>query len=156
MVRRLRVLALVAIALAPLPTLAATQATPAEAPGAGSAMHDEMKMAPIGPLPASMQGKPLVVQMSPDAAATMSRLKQEYGSKVNYVEFNMSNATMMAAAREKAKKMGLLKLFDATHGSGPSAIVDPRTGSVAMIPRSGSSYSEYKKEIDRQLLTGIK
>ncbi len=69
---------------------------------------------------ASAQTKPMVVLVRADwcracqrLEPTYNELKQQYGDRINFVEFDVTNEETTAAAEARAKKLGLGKFFAA-------------------------------------------
>jgi thiol-disulfide isomerase/thioredoxin len=112
-----------------------------------------------GPLAQQLQGKPVVVDVyaswctaCKNVAPTLSRLKQDYAGKVNFVVLDVSNPSTTSAAKAKAKELGLDKFLNANKSqTGLIAIVDPATGNILAQHRNNSSAAAYTAVLDKAL-----
>ncbi|MEN9265701.1 MAG: thioredoxin domain-containing protein [Thermostichales cyanobacterium BF4_bins_65] len=112
-----------------------------------------------GPLAASLQGKPVLVDLVASwcsacqkRAPTMAALKQAYADKVHFVSFDLSNAATVAAAQAEAQKLGLGD-FLAAHRSqaGLVLIVDPKDGTILASFSSPQALPDYSQALEAAL-----
>ena len=161
------VIAVAAIALAALPLVSAAQSTPSamhESMGTTNSMsemampkssmeHDSMM---LGALPASLQGKPVVVRIHADwcpackaTRATYEGVQKHYGDKATFVTFDVTDAKTAAAAAAQAQKLGLSKLFEADKtATSTVAVINPKTGVVSASLYNDNTPGDYAKAID--------
>lgn len=112
-----------------------------------------------GPLAPSLQGKPVVVRIHADwcpactaTQATINDLKTAYGSQINFVQFDVTNAKTAAAAEAEAKKLGLEKFFNAEKAATSTvAVIDPRDGKVYAQLYNDGNINDYKAAVNGAL-----
>jgi thiol-disulfide isomerase/thioredoxin len=110
----------------------------------------------VGPLAASLQGKPAVVRIHADwcpacraTQSTIDQLKAAYANKINFVQFDMTNAGTAAASEAEAQRLGLGKFFNATKtATSTVAVIDPRNGRVYQTFYNDGQLADYQKVID--------
>jgi thiol-disulfide isomerase/thioredoxin len=110
----------------------------------------------IGPLAASLQGKPVVVRIHADwctackaTHATLGDLKRAYAGQIHFVEFNVTNATTAAAAHAQAMKLGLIKFYDvAKADTSTVAVIDPKNGKVYGTFYNDGNLKDYKVAVN--------
>lgn len=103
------------------------------------------------PLAKELQGKPVVVDIyaswcpvCKNTSPTLTKLKQEYNRKVNFVVLDVSNKSTTSQSEAKAKKLGLGSFFAANKSqTGLIAIVEPATGKVLKQFRNNTDKSAY-------------
>jgi thiol-disulfide isomerase/thioredoxin len=125
----------------------------------GFAERHGTEMPGVGPLAASLQGKPVVVRIHADwcpackaTQATIDQLKSVYAGKINFVQFNMTNANTAAASEQDAQKLGLDKFFQASESATSTvAVIDPKTGKVYATLYNDSQLGDYSKAIDEAI-----
>lgn len=106
----------------------------------------------VGPLASSLQGKPVVVRIHADwcpaCKATQSmidNLKRIYAGKINFVQFDVTNANTAAAAQADAQKLGLEKFYEATKAATSTvAVIDPKTGKVLATFYNDGTIGDYE------------
>jgi thiol-disulfide isomerase/thioredoxin len=111
------------------------------------------------PLAKQLQGKPVVVDIyaswcpaCQNVAPTLSQLKQEYGSKVNFVVLDVSDRGKASQAEARAKQLGLGAFFAANKSqTGLIAILDPATGKVLTQHRNNATKSDYTSVLNAAL-----
>ena len=116
-------------------------------------------IASAGPLAPSLQGKPVVVRIHADwcpackvTQSTIDDLKQAYTGKINFVQFDVTNASTAAAAQAEAKKLGLEKFYDATKAATSTvAVIDPQNGKIFATLYNDGNVQDYKTAIDDAL-----
>jgi thiol-disulfide isomerase/thioredoxin len=114
------------------------------------------EIAAVGPLAPSLQGKPVIVRIHADwcpackaTQSTYDDLKQTYAGKVNFVQFDLTNAKTAAASQADAQKLGLEKFYDATKAATSTiALIDPKDGNVYATFYNDSATGDYEKAIN--------
>jgi thiol-disulfide isomerase/thioredoxin len=117
------------------------------------------QVASVGPLAPSLQGKPVVVRIHADwcpackaTQSTIDDLKQAYAGKINFVQFDLTNAKTAAASQAEAQKLGLGKFYDASKAATSTvAVIDPRNGKVYATLYNDGSLEDYKLAVDDAL-----
>ncbi|MGH7708767.1 MAG: TlpA family protein disulfide reductase [Vulcanimicrobiaceae bacterium] len=112
-----------------------------------------------GPLPAAMQGKPVVAVVRADwcpsckeVEPVLHRVLDRYGSKVSYVALNVTNSKTATAAAALAGRDGLAKFYEsAKEATSTVAIVDPKTGNVVAEFYDQTDPAAYRAAIDKAL-----
>ena len=115
--------------------------------------------AAIGPVEPSLQGKPLVIRIHADwcsackaTHATIADLRQAYAGKINFVEFDVTNAKTAAVARTKAEKLGLVKFYDAAkEQTSAVAVINPQNGKVYATFYNDGNLKDYEGAINNVL-----
>ncbi len=108
------------------------------------------------PLAQQLQGKPVVVDIYADWCAgckkikpTLEALKQEYGSKANFVVFDVTDKTTTEASAAKAKELGLEDLFTKYKAQTATvAVVNPGTGDVVKLFQKNPNKGDYVAALD--------
>jgi thiol-disulfide isomerase/thioredoxin len=103
-----------------------------------------------------LQGKPVVVDIyaswcpgCKNIAPTLSQLKQQYGTKTNFVVFDVSNNKTTQASIKKAANLGLTNFFNANRSKTSTvAIIDPATGKVVKQFENNPELSDYTAALD--------
>jgi thiol-disulfide isomerase/thioredoxin len=81
--------------------------------------------------------------------STYDDLKQTYAGKVNFVQFDLTNAKTAAASQADAQKLGLEKFYDATKAATSTiALIDPKDGNVYATFYNDSATGDYEKAIN--------
>jgi thiol-disulfide isomerase/thioredoxin len=154
-----------AAAVVSAPVAWATVVTGTAANVPGSEVSDATKAltqagnAAIGPVAPSLQGKPVVVRIHADwcaackaTHATLGELKQAYAGKINFVEFDVTNAKTAAVARTKAEKLGLVKFYDAAKAQTSTvAVINPQDGKVYATFYNDGNLKDYEGAINNVL-----
>lgn len=117
----------------------------------------------VGPLAASLQGKPLVVRIHaawcPACRATqptIDRLKAAYAAKINFVQFVVTNAKTAAAAQTLAESLGLESFYEATKAATSTvAVIDPQNGKIYATLYNDGDLADYEGAVNR-VLTALK
>lgn len=116
-------------------------------------------IAAVGPLAPSLQGKPVVVRIHADwcpackaTQATINNLNQIYMGRINFVQFDVTNAKTAEASNAKAQMLGLEKFYDATKtATSTVAVIDPKDGKIYASFYNDNSISDYKMAVDDAL-----
>lgn len=159
----LRILACCAAMFAllfPLAALADVTAGNAAPQVKGFAERHGSEVQTVGPLAASLQGKPTVVRIHADwcpachaTQSTIDQLKVDYANKINFVQFDMTNAQTAAASEAEAERLGLGKFFDATKtATSTVAVIDPKSGRVYHMFYNDGQLADYQKAIDAAII----
>ena len=156
--RYFAILGLIAAAIAVSPARAAVMnGTAAKVPGYQA--RGATEIAAVGPLAPSLQGKPVVVRIHADwcpackaTQSTIDHLRQAYAGKINFVQFDVTNAKTAAASKALAQKLGLEKFYDASKAATSTiAVIDPQNGKVYATFYNDSRNDEYHRAIDAAL-----
>jgi thiol-disulfide isomerase/thioredoxin len=131
---------------ATLPT--AKSATPLIAMGKATALAKEL------------QGKPVVVNIygswcggCKNIAPTLSKLKQQYGKKANFVVFDVTDQQTTTIAKNTAARLGLSNFFNAYKTQTSTvAIIDPATGKVTKMFQNNADLVAYTSVLDRSIV----
>jgi thiol-disulfide isomerase/thioredoxin len=84
--------------------------------------------------------------------ATINDLKSAYGSKINFVQFDVTNAKTAAASEAEAKQLGLEKFYDSEKAATSTvAVIDPRDGKVYAQLYNDGNINDYKVAVDGAL-----
>jgi thiol-disulfide isomerase/thioredoxin len=108
-----------------------------------------------GALPASLQGKPVVVRIHADwcpachaSQAALDAVAAKHKSDITYVVFDVTNGKTAADAQSKADTLGLRKFFDATKvATSTVAVINPKNGNVVAELYADTIESDYNKAI---------
>ncbi len=108
------------------------------------------------PLAQQLQGKPVVVDIYADWCAgckkikpTLETLKKEYGSKANFVVFNVTDKTTTEASAAKAKELGLEDVFAKYKAQTATvAVMNPGTGEVVKLFQKNPNKDDYVAALD--------
>lgn len=117
------------------------------------------EIAALGPLAPSLQGKPVLVRVHADwcpackaTQATIDELKQFYAGKINFVQFDVTNANTAAASQADAQRLGLEKFYAAAKAATSTvAVIDPKDGTVYATFYNDGAIGDYKAAIDTAL-----
>lgn len=112
-----------------------------------------------GPLAKQLQGKPVVVDIYAswcpacrNIAPTLSKLRQEYGNRVHFVVFDVSDKAKVEASMATAQKLGLAAFFAANKTqTGLVAIIDPATGKIMAQHRNNATATAYTSVLNKAL-----
>jgi thiol-disulfide isomerase/thioredoxin len=104
----------------------------------------------------SLQGKPVVARIHADwcpackaTQSTIDQLKQAYAGKINFVQFDVTNAQTAAVSQALAQKLGLEKFYDASKAATSTvAVIDPQNGKVYAMFYNDSRIGDYESAID--------
>jgi thiol-disulfide isomerase/thioredoxin len=132
---------------------AAKKADPCAAKSASATSGDSGKLA------ASLQGKPVVVDIFADwcpacknIAPTLAELKKTYGEKATFVVLDVSDAAKVKASEAKAKELGLSGFFTANKAqTGRVSIIDPATGKILGNYSNEPSKAAYSSVLDKAI-----
>ena len=122
------------------------------------------EVAMLGPLAPSLQGKPVVVRIHADwcpackaTQATIDDLKQAYAGKINFVQFDLTNANTAATSQAEAQKLGLGKFYDASKAATSTvAVIDPKDGKIYATLYNDNSLEDYKRAVNEVLTAANK
>jgi thiol-disulfide isomerase/thioredoxin len=114
------------------------------------------------PLAKKLQGKPVVVDIyaswcpgCKNIAPTLSQLKQQYGTKANFVVLNVTDAKTTKASMKMAKELGLTSFFNANKSKTATvAIIDPATGKIMKQFQNNAEIAEYSSVLDLAITQG--
>jgi thiol-disulfide isomerase/thioredoxin len=106
-----------------------------------------------------LQGKPVVVNIHASwcpackrVEPTLSRLRQQYSGKANFVQFDVSDRNSSQSAMNRANQLGLGKFFQANQAqTSLVAIVHPKTGAVIQEFRGNSNLNDYQTALNRAI-----
>jgi thiol-disulfide isomerase/thioredoxin len=115
-----------------------------------------IEIAATGPLAPSLQGKPVVARIHADwcsackaTQSTIDALRQAYTGKINFVEFDVTNAKTAAASQEEAEKLGLGKFYEASKAATSTvAVINPQNGKIYATLYNDSNVDDYKTAIN--------
>jgi thiol-disulfide isomerase/thioredoxin len=118
-----------------------------------------MEVATVGPLAASLRGKPLVVRIHADwcpacraTQPTIDKLRAAYTGKINFVQFVVNNATTAAASQALAGKLGLDKFYEATKAATSTvAVIDPQNGKIYATLYNDGNLEDYETAVNNVL-----
>lgn len=121
------------------------------------------ELSTVGPLAASLKGKPLVVRIHaawcPACTATeptIDHLKATYAGKINFVQFVVTNAKTAAASQTLAEKLGLESFYEATKAATSTvAVIDPQNGKIYATLYNDADLADYEGAVNR-VLTALK
>ncbi len=149
--------ALSILASTAIPSLVLAQTTATENPSIFVSHPTTVKadVMTMGPLPEKLQGKPVVVRIHADwcpackaTAATYDAVQKKFADRVTFVAFDVTDAKTAAASAERAKELGLGKIFDADKAATSTvAIVNPKTGVVATSLYNDNDPADYARAI---------
>ena len=153
------VIAVAALALAPMAGRAEVENGHAAPKVPDFQARGATQVADVGALAPSLQGKPVVARIHADwcpackaTEATMDGLKGAYAGRVNFVQFDVTNAKTAEAAQKEAQDLGLTKFYDASKAATSTvAIIDPHDGKVVATFYNDSKQSDYSTVIDAAL-----
>jgi thiol-disulfide isomerase/thioredoxin len=106
-----------------------------------------------------LQGKPVVVNIYASwcpsckrVEPTLSKLKQQYSGKANFVQFDVSDRTSSQSAMNRASQLGLGQFFQVNKAqTSLVAIVNPKTGMVIQEFRGNSNLQDYQTVLNRAI-----
>lgn len=109
-----------------------------------------------GPLAKELQGKPAVVDVfatwcggCQNVAPTLSKLKQKYSEKVNFIVLDVTDRGTLKNTKAEAEKLGLGKfLADNKSKTSTVAIVDPATGDILAMYYNNANEADYTKVLE--------
>jgi thiol-disulfide isomerase/thioredoxin len=118
-----------------------------------------IEIADAGPLAPALQGKPVVVRIHAAwcpackaTQATIDQLKRSYAGKINFVQFDVTNAKTAAASQAEAQKLGLEKFYDAAKAATSTvAVIDPKDGKIDATFYNDSLIGDYERAINAAL-----
>lgn len=113
----------------------------------------------VGPVAASLKGKPLVVRIHaswcPACTATqptIDKLMAAYTNRINFVQFVVTNAKSAAASQALAQKLGLERFYEATKAATSTvAVIDPQSGRIYATLYNDSNLTDYEGAVNRVL-----
>ena len=108
------------------------------------------------PLAKQLQGKPVVVDIyaswcpgCKNIAPTLSKLKQQYGTKINSIVFDVSDAKTTKASMKRAAALGLTDFFTSNKAKTATvAIIDPASGRVLKQFQNNAELADYTTALD--------
>jgi thiol-disulfide isomerase/thioredoxin len=108
------------------------------------------------PLAKQLQGKPVVVDIyaswcpgCKNIAPTLSQLKQQYGTKANFIVFDVSDSKKTQASMKIAAKLGLTNFFNANKSQTSTvAIIDPTSGKIIKQFRNNPELADYTSTLN--------
>lgn len=111
------------------------------------------------PLATQLQGKPIVVDIyaswcggCKNIAPTLSQIRKQYGSKISFVVFDVTDSQKTQASMKMAAKLGLTGFFNANKSETSTvAIIDPATGKITKQFQNNANLSEYTSILDRSI-----
>jgi thiol-disulfide isomerase/thioredoxin len=103
------------------------------------------------PLAKQLQGKPVVVDIyaswcpgCKNIAPTLSQLKRQYGDKMHFIVFDVSDSKKTQASMKLAAKLGLAEFFNANKSQTSTvAIIDPTSGKIIKQFRNNPELADY-------------
>jgi thiol-disulfide isomerase/thioredoxin len=112
-----------------------------------------------GRLAPSLQGKPVVVDIYAswcpgcrNIAPTLSQLRTQYGDRVHFVVFDVTDRNTTAVAAAKARELGLSAFFEAHKAQTSTvAIIDPSNGRVIKQLRNNPNINAYSATLDAEV-----
>jgi thiol-disulfide isomerase/thioredoxin len=112
-----------------------------------------------GKLAASLQGKPVIVDIFADwcpacknIAPALADLKKTYGDKATFVVLDVSDAAKVKASAAKAKELGLSAFFTANKAqTGRVSIIDPATGKSLSDYNNEPNTAAYSNVLDKAI-----
>jgi thiol-disulfide isomerase/thioredoxin len=112
-----------------------------------------------GSLAASLQGKPVVVDIyaswcpaCQNIAPTLAALRKTYADKATFVVLDVSDKTTTAAAEKKAKELGLSEFLAANKSNtGRVAIIDPATNKTLETFNNNANQAAYASVLDKAI-----
>jgi thiol-disulfide isomerase/thioredoxin len=113
----------------------------------------------LGRLAPSLQGKPVLVRIHADwcsackaTQSTIDRLRQTYAGKINFVQFDVTNAKAAAISQERAKALGLETFYAATKtATSTVAVIDPTDGKIYSTFYNDNAVGDYESVINAAL-----
>ncbi len=110
----------------------------------------------VGPLAASLQGKPLVVRIHaswcPACTATqptIDELQAAYTGRINFVQFVVTNAKTAATSQALARKLGLDSFYEATKAATSTvAVINPQNGKIYATLYNDGNLEDYKAAVN--------
>ncbi|MEO1432953.1 MAG: thioredoxin domain-containing protein [Cyanobacteria bacterium J06633_8] len=103
-----------------------------------------------------LQGKPVVVDIYADWCAgckkikpALEALKKEYGSKANFVVFDVTDKAKIKESETKAKELGLEDVFAKYKAKTATvAVMNPATGAVVELFQKNPNKADYVAALD--------
>jgi len=81
--------------------------------------------------------------------STIDDLKRAFADKINFVQFDLTNAKTAAASQAKAKELGLEKFYDAEKAATSTvAVIDPQTGKIYATFYNDSAVNDYEEAVN--------
>jgi thiol-disulfide isomerase/thioredoxin len=108
------------------------------------------------PLAKQLQGKPVVVDIyaswcggCKNIAPTLSQLKQQYGDKMHFIVFDVSDSKKTQVSMKLAAKLGLTEFFNANKSQTSTvAIIDPTSGKIIKQFRNNPELADYTSTLN--------
>ncbi len=137
-------------------TIVSMKAIQATIPSASSHIDGTLLAKADTALAKQLQGKPVVVDIyaswcpgCKNIAPTLSKLEQQYGTKMNLVVFDVSDAKTTQASMKKAASLGLTNFFNANKSKTSTvAIIDPATGKIVKQFQNNPELTDYTAVLD--------
>ncbi len=137
-------------------TIVGINALHAASPAAKFAANGQLLAKADTALAKQLQGKPVVVDIyaswcpgCKNIAPTLSKLEQQYGTKMNLVVFDVSDAKTTQASMKKAAALGLTNFFNANKSKTSTvAIIDPANGKVVKQFQNNPELADYTAALD--------
>jgi thiol-disulfide isomerase/thioredoxin len=138
----------------------ATTVPPYQARGAA-------EFATVGPLVASLQSKPVVARIHADwcpackaTQPTIDALRAAYTGRINFVQFDVTNAKTAAVSQALARKLGLERFYEGTKAATSTvAVIDPQNGKIYATLYNDGNLGDYEAAVNdvlRALKVGSK
>lgn len=156
--RYIAVLGLIAMTIAPSAARAeVVNGTAAKVPAYQA--RGATEVAAVGPLAPSLQGKPVVVRIHADwcpackaTQSTIDDLQKAYVGRINFVQFDVTNAKTAAASQAEAQKLGLEKFYDASKAATSTvAVIDPQNGKIYATLYNDGDLKDYEVAVNQAL-----
>lgn len=139
-------------------TLAACSAPDSSNPSASvsDVKTQEVAAQAVQPLAQQLQGKPVVVDIYAEwcngckkIKPALEALKKEYGSKANFVVFDVTDKKTTKASEAKAKELGLEDVFAQYKSKTATvAVMNPATGEVVKLFQKNDNKADYVAALD--------
>jgi thiol-disulfide isomerase/thioredoxin len=114
------------------------------------------------PLAKKLQGKPVIVDIyaswcpgCKNIAPTLSQLKQQYGTKANFVVLDVTDTKTTKISMRMAAELGLTSFFNANKSKTSTvAIIDPATGKIMKQFQNNAAITDYSNVLDLAISQG--
>jgi thiol-disulfide isomerase/thioredoxin len=112
------------------------------------------------PLSQSLYGKPVVVVIHASwcsncqaIAPTLETLRREYGEKIHYITFDVTDRNKALQSAALAESYGLSTFFDSYKArTSTVAVFDPLTGHIVKMFQNHRNLGDYRQVIEKQLV----
>lgn len=114
------------------------------------------EFATLGPLVASLQSKPVVARIHADwcpactaTQPTINALRAAYAGRINFVQFDVTNAKTAAVAQALARKLGLAQFYQGTKAATSTvAVIDPQNGKIYATLYNDGNLADYEAAVN--------